>query len=44
MRSLLSDAAKLYDPLSGLSPTTILAKIDFQNPTIDLGIDRNDYE
>lgn len=29
-RSLLSDAAKLFDPLGWLSPTTIVAKIIFQ--------------
>ncbi|XP_065356376.1 uncharacterized protein LOC135950776 [Calliphora vicina] len=40
-RSLLSDAAKLYDPLGWLSPTTILAKIEFQNLWL-LGLDWND--
>lgn len=40
-RSLLSDAAKLYDPLGWLAPTTILAKIEFQNLWL-LGIDWND--
>ncbi|XP_065371866.1 uncharacterized protein LOC135963802 [Calliphora vicina] len=40
-RSLLSDAAKLYDPLGWLAPTTILAKIEFQNLWL-LGIEWND--
>ena len=37
----LPDAAKLYDPLGWLSPTTILAKIEFQNLQL-LGIEWND--
>lgn len=37
----MSDAAKLYDPLGWLAPTTILAKIEFQNLWL-LGIDWND--
>lgn len=40
-RSLLSDSAKLYDPQGWLSPTTILAKIEFQNLWL-LGIEWND--
>lgn len=40
-RSLLSDAAKLYDPLGWLAPTTVIAKIEFQNLWL-LGMDWND--
>lgn len=40
-RSLVSDAAKLYDPLGWLAPYTILAKIEFQDLWL-LGIDWNE--
>ena len=40
-RSLLSDSVRLYDPLGWLSPTTILAQLEFQNLWL-LGVEWND--
>ncbi|XP_036347149.1 uncharacterized protein LOC118756495 [Rhagoletis pomonella] len=40
-RSMLSDAAKLFDPLGWLAPTTIIAKIMFQRLWME-GLDWND--